>query len=113
MSAQKSTWQAFRFGIEARRQAPLCCRGGALMGIITKRDTPRLAQKLNLRLPRGLPQALEAAAEQRLLTVSEFVRLSIVNQLIADGIDPHGKGSDHKPPPPPVAAKRRAEGGAR
>jgi hypothetical protein len=79
------------------------------MGIITKRDTPRLAQKLNLRLPRGLPEALEAAAERRLLTVSEFVRLSIVNQLIADGIDPHGKSSDHKPPP--FAAKRQARAG--
>ena len=63
------------------------------MGIITKRDTPRLAQKLNLRLPPSLPQALEAAAERRLLTVSEFVRLALINQLIADGVDPHGRNA--------------------
>ena len=56
---------------------------------IHKKSKHRLPERLNLRLPTALPSVIETAAEQRFLSVSEFVRLALIDQLVADGFDLH------------------------
>ena len=51
------------------------------------RKKTRLTGRVELRLPPALPRAIEVAAERRFISVSEYVRLSIVSQLNSDGVD--------------------------
>ena len=48
---------------------------------------PRLTERVELRLPPPLPRAIEVAAERRFVSLSEYIRLSVVSQLDKDGID--------------------------
>jgi hypothetical protein len=43
--------------------------------------------RLTLRVPRGLPQAIDAAARRGLTSPSEYVRRAVLNALKADGLD--------------------------
>ena len=52
-----------------------------------KNSKPRLTEQIALRLPPALPPAIEAAAERRFVSVSEYMRLALVSQLNADGIN--------------------------
>lgn len=45
-------------------------------------------KQFNLKLPEELIDAMKAAARQRLMTHSEYIRQAIVTQLVHDGIRP-------------------------
>jgi Arc/MetJ-type ribon-helix-helix transcriptional regulator len=47
----------------------------------------RLTERIDLRLPPALPRAIEAAAERRFVSLSEYIRLSVVHQLERDGVE--------------------------
>ena len=42
--------------------------------------------RLTLRVPQGLPQAIDAAARRGLTSPSEYIRRAVVNALKADGV---------------------------
>ena len=48
--------------------------------------------RLTLRVPQGLPQAIDAAARRGLTSPSEYVRRAVVNALKADGVHMGAEG---------------------
>ena len=53
----------------------------------------RFPQRMRLRVPQGLPAAVEAAARQRHTSASEWARQAILRGLEADGLhlEPDGR----------------------
>jgi hypothetical protein len=49
--------------------------------------------RLTLRVPEGLPQAIEAAARSQLTSPSEYVRRAVLSALKGDGIQVGTDGS--------------------
>ena len=49
--------------------------------------------KLRLRVPRGLPDALRLAAAQRHTTPAEWARQTLLRGLAAEGVSLRGKGA--------------------
>jgi hypothetical protein len=54
-------------------------------------------ERLTLRVPRGLPHAIEAAARSQLTSPSEYVRRAVLKALNADGIRLKGNGTIASP----------------
>jgi hypothetical protein len=51
-------------------------------------DSTRFTERLFVRCPASLPDAIDRAASRNLMTSSEYVRRCIVDRLHAEGIDP-------------------------
>jgi hypothetical protein len=51
-------------------------------------DTTRFTDNLRVRCPPSLPVAIDKAASRHLTTSSEYIRRSVIDRLVADGIDP-------------------------
>lgn len=51
-------------------------------------DSARFTDRVLFRCPASLPPAINRAAAKNLMTVSEYVRRSVIDRLKADGIDP-------------------------
>jgi len=56
----------------------------------TRRAKLRLTEQVAIRFPQALPAAIEAGAERRFVSVSEYIRLAVIHQLEGDGIDIRG-----------------------
>lgn len=52
------------------------------------RNPPEYTDRLIVRVKSAMPRALEVAAEKNRMSVSEYVRRSVIDRLKADGIDP-------------------------
>lgn len=52
------------------------------------RKSPEYTDRLMIRVTPALPRAIETAAEKNRMSVSEYVRRSVLDRLKADGIDP-------------------------
>jgi hypothetical protein len=52
----------------------------------------RLPRKITICAPNHLFPLIENAAGRRLMTASEFIRQSVIDRLIADGLDPSSDG---------------------
>jgi hypothetical protein len=55
----------------------------------TTADSPsatRLPARMTLRVPRGLPEAIEAAARRQLTSPTEYARRALVAALRSDGV---------------------------
>jgi len=56
---------------------------------LTKSEDPlRFTDSLRVRCPPSLPAAIDKAACRHLTTSSEYIRRSVIDRLVADGIDP-------------------------
>jgi hypothetical protein len=55
-----------------------------------KPDELRFSEKLVVRYPPHLAPLIDRAASRRFMTTSEYVRRSIFDQLVADGLCPAG-----------------------
>jgi hypothetical protein len=51
-------------------------------------NSTRFTERVFVRCPASLPDAIDRAASRNLMTSSDYVRRSIVERLQADGIDP-------------------------
>ena len=51
-------------------------------------DAGRFTEDLRVRCPSSLANAIDKAATRDLMSVSEYVRRSVIDRLKADGIDP-------------------------
>jgi hypothetical protein len=51
-------------------------------------DSTRFTDSLRVRCPPSLPVAIDKAASRHLTTSSEYIRRSVIDRLVADGIDP-------------------------
>jgi hypothetical protein len=61
--------------------------GGARMSNVADPDPHiRFPQRLALRVPEGMPEAVEAAARQRHTNPSEWTRQAVLRALEADGV---------------------------
>jgi hypothetical protein len=56
--------------------------------------------RLTLRVPHGVPQAIEAAARRVLTSPSEYVRRAVLNALKADGVHLAADGKIQVAPSP-------------
>jgi hypothetical protein len=54
---------------------------------LTAESIIRFPQRLRLRVPQGLPEAVEAAARQRHTSPSEWARQAILRGLEAEGLE--------------------------
>ena len=67
-------------------------------------STVHYPDKLRLRVPRGLPDALRLAARQRHTTLSEWARRALLHALEAEGVrlgnEPMQEGSEAEPSGP-------------
>lgn len=58
-------------------------------------ENHRFPARIGLRVPRGLPEALEAAARQRFTTPAEWARQTLLRGLTADGVRIEPEGNHH------------------
>jgi hypothetical protein len=56
------------------------------MDMPTAETAGRFPDRITLRTPLGLPQAIEAAARRQLTSPSEYVRRALLQALAADGV---------------------------
>lgn len=52
-----------------------------------RQSAPRFPSVIRLRVPASLPAFVDRAAERSMMTSSQYIRESVINQLRADGID--------------------------
>lgn len=57
------------------------------MGFKSSNEELRFTDSLRIRCPASLPDAIVRAAAKKLMTPSEYVRRSVIDQLKVDGID--------------------------
>jgi hypothetical protein len=48
----------------------------------------RFTDRMFVRCPPSLPAAIDKAASRHLMTASEYIRRSVIDRLVAEGIDP-------------------------
>jgi hypothetical protein len=65
------------------------------MTATTSAASGRYRDRLTLRVPLGLPQAIEAAATRQLTSPAEYVRRALLGALNADGIRLEADGKFH------------------
>jgi hypothetical protein len=54
---------------------------------LSKSDSTRFTDSLRVRCPPSLPAAIDKAATRHLMTSSEYIRRSVIDRLVAEGIE--------------------------
>ncbi|UGX96762.1 hypothetical protein G6321_00017110 [Bradyrhizobium barranii subsp. barranii] len=52
-----------------------------------RKSAPLLTERYEVMFPAVLPHAIQVAAERALMTPAEYVRRSVIDKLLSDGID--------------------------
>ncbi len=56
------------------------------MGDSQKTIDSRFSGRVEIRCPPALPRAIQEAAQRQMMTPTEYVRRSIIDRLVADGV---------------------------